>query len=89
MGVRFPPGVRMQKRIGKYALTPKKIVRVEEIEDGVTKKERQIYDIVRYLLDGNELLNMDDMIDGLRHIRRLVIPTSKIADCEDCDYDND
>lgn len=64
--------------------------RMEMIYDGITEKEKEIFDIVEYLLGNvdNEFINMEDMIDGLTHIRRMVIPNSKIEqdeECENCD----
>jgi hypothetical protein len=60
-------------------------MRVEKIVDGLTEKEQEIFDIVDYLLRDDEfIITTEDVFDGLRHIRRMVIPNSKIDDCEDC-----
>lgn len=68
-----------------YQNNDNSFMRAEKIVDGVTEKEQEIFDIVDYLLRDDEfIINKEDIIDGLRHIRRMVIPNSKIDDCEDC-----
>ena len=57
--------------------------RIEFVEDGVTEKERYIFDIVDYLLHSEHISPLD-IKEGLKHIRRVTIPTSKFYECEDC-----
>ena len=58
-----------------------------EIRDGQTNNEYLIWDIVEKLLD-DESVSAEDIDQGLRAIRRLVIPFSKLKeedeDCHNC-----
>jgi len=60
-------------------------IRMEQViyRDGITEKERYIFDIVDNLLNGKNIL-MEDMVDGLKHIRQVVVPNSRFFECDEC-----